>query len=283
MMMMKMLVMVTMLILVHAEDDMKTSLIKLKEGFEELKSTVKDLSVENAELKAENFNLKKNNQMVTELKVKNEQSQKDFQELKAENFDLKKNIQKLENKMEAKGDELKKDFQELTVKNDQLECKATEIVRDVSFLKNPPHYHICVYQHFTSVRSSNVQFQKELYSDCNMCDGEEGNSPANFDLASGVYTNGWPGTYTVTWDLWAGDDHGEPWVEIYLQKNGVNIEESYHASVYTGSSGYVDDQGGRTMILRMESGDTLSLRCQDCSAHVYDITFCVSLNTFDVL
>jgi len=262
--------------LVHAEDDMITFVMKMKEELEELKSTLKDLSEENAELKAENLVLN---------------------ELKAENFDLKKNIQTLENKMQAKGDELKKDFQEmkaensalkditaeLTVKTDQLECKATEIERDVSFLKNPPHYHICVYQHFTSVRSSNVQFQKELYSDCNMCDGEEGNSPANFDLASGVYTNGWPGTYTVTWDLYAYNIHGNPIVSVYLRKNGVNIEESLHYSSYSGSSGLVRDQGGRTMILRMESGDTLSLWCQDCSTEIDRITFCISLNTFDVL
>merc|ERR1711915_803353 len=253
------LMMVTMMTLAHTEDDMITFVMKMKEEFEELKSTMKDLAKENAELKAENF-------------------------------DLKINIQKLE----AKGDELRKDvqelnqnmaetFSELTVKNDQLECKATEIVRDVSFLKNPPYYHICVYQQNTDVTKSNVQFSKELYLDCNMCDGEEGNSPANFNLASGVYTNGWPGTYTVTWDLQADDDHGYSYVSIYLRKSDVLIEESHHYSRYTGSSGKVAEQGGRTMILRMETGDTLSLWCENCSANVLGITFCISLNTFDVL
>merc|ERR1711915_880176 len=116
-------------------------------------------------------------------------------------------------------------------------------------------------QHDTSVTKSNVQFSKELYSDCNMCEGEEGNSPANFDLASGVYTNGWPGTYTVAWDLFADDDHGDSSAHIYLRKNGVNIGESRHISWYSGSSGRVTDQGGRTMILRMETRDTLSLWC----------------------
>ena len=69
-----------------------------------------------------------------------------------------------------------------------------------------------------------MPFDKELYSDCNMCDGEYENSPANFDLASGVYTNGWPGTYTVTWDLHAGDSSGDDWVAIFMMKNGAMIE-----------------------------------------------------------
>ena len=81
-----------------------------------------------------------------------------------------------------------------------------------------------------------MQFDKVLYFDCNNCDG------ANFDLASGVYTNGWPGTYTVTWDLRAYGGNGEPTVNIYLRKNNENIEESRHLSYYTGGSGYVYDQ-----------------------------------------
>merc|ERR1711915_249331 len=154
----------------QAEDDMITFVMKMKEEFEELKSTVKDLSTENAELKAENFDLKKNIQklesVVAEVKAKGDDFMKDVQEMKAENA----------KQMEITAASLS----ELTMKNDQLECKATEIVRDVSFLKNSPYYHICVYQHFTSVTKSNVQFEKELYSDCNMCNGEEGNRPANF-------------------------------------------------------------------------------------------------------
>merc|ERR1711915_477013 len=243
------LMMVTMMTLAHTEDDMITFVMKMKEEFEELKSTMKDLAKENAELKAENFDLKIN-----------------IQKLEAKDDELKKDVQELNQNMAET-------FSELTVKNDQLECKATEIARDVSFLKNPPYYHICVYQYFTSVTYSNVQFEKEVYSDCNMCDGEYNNTQANFDLASGVYTNGWPGTYTVTWDLYAIDDHGDSNVHIYLRKNDVNIEESRHISHYTGSSGGVLEQGGRTMILRMETGDTLSLWCQDCSAVVYYITF----------
>merc|ERR1711915_583998 len=97
--------------------------------------------------------------------------------------------------MGAENSELKNDIQKLKVKDEEL-------VKDVSFLKSPPVYHICVYQDYTGVTSSNMDFDKTLYSQCNDC------QDANFNLTSGVYTNGWPGTYTVTRDLNAGDNHG---------------------------------------------------------------------------
>merc|ERR1719378_992558 len=238
--MVKMLLVMTMIVMGQAEEDLKTFMKKTERMFDELQSKVQDLSEENTELKLT---------VIDQIE--------DLQELKAENSELKKDIQKVK------------------VKHEELECQATELVKDVSFLKSPPVYHICVYQSYTTATSSNVDFEKTLYSQCNNCQN------ANFDLASGVYTNGWPGTYTVTWDLTALDDAGENWVDIYLKKNGEIIDESLHVSRYTGSSGWVDDQGGRTLILRMETGEELSLWCEDCSASVNLITFCVSLTTAD--
>merc|ERR1719419_72349 len=247
MMMMKVLLLVTMIVMGQADEDLKTFMKKTEKMFDEVKelqSKVQDLSEENTELKS----------TVIDLKV--------------ENSELKIGLT-------AENSELKKDIQQLKVKDEELECQATELVKDVSFLKSPPVYYICVYQSSTTVTSSNVPFEKTLYSQCTNCQN------ANFDLASGVYTNGWPGTYTVTWDLWAADNAGNNPVSIYLKKNGEIIFESSHSSYYTGSSGHVTDQGGRTIILRMETGDELSLWCEDCSAYVYQITFCISLTTAD--
>ena len=104
-------------------------------------------------------------------------------------------------------------------------------------MKNPPYYHICVYQNVATVVDKNVYFDSELYFDCNNCDD------ANFNLTSGVYTNGWPGTYTVTWDLTAQDSYGDRFKSIYLKKNGVKIEESRHYSQYSAYTGFVEEQG----------------------------------------
>merc|ERR1719378_1360163 len=231
MMMMKVLLLVTMIVMGQADEDLKTFMKKTEKMFDEVKelqSKVQDLSEENTELKS----------TVIDLKVENS--------------------------------ELKNDIQKLKVKNEELECQATELVKEVSFLKSPPVYHICVYQIETHATSSNVTFYKTLYSQCNNCQN------ANFNLTSGVYTNGWPGTYTVTWDLTAQDSYGDRFKSIYLKKNGVKIEESRHYSQYSAYTGFVEDQGGRTMILRMDTGDTLSLFCENCSAQVNYITFCIS-------
>ena len=184
MMMVKILLVVAMIVIGQAEEDLKMFMKKTEKMLEEHQLKLQDLSEENTELKSAVI------------------------DLKAENSELKKDIQK-------------------------LKVKDDELVKDVSFLKSPPVYHICVYQLGTYATSSNVPFEKTLYSQCNNCQN------ANFDLASGVYTNGWPGTYTVTWDLHARDYAGDSEVDIYVMKNGQRIEESRHASRYTGSSGRV--------------------------------------------
>ena len=106
-----------------------------------------------------------------------------------------------------------------------------------SVLKDIPHYYSCVYQGSTYITDQVMNFEKILYSSCNLCDN------ADFNITTGIYTNGWPGTYTVTWNLVATDGVGERSVAIYLQKNGEKIEESRFVSSYTGSNGYVFEQG----------------------------------------
>ena len=95
---------------------------------------------------------------------------------------------------------------------------------------------------------------------------------------------------------------GENMVVIYIRKNGSKISQSRHESYYGGPSGYAADNGGRTIvsisimyrycifilififyqIFHLAKGETVDLFCQDCSATVYHITFCVSLSQVDV-
>ena len=39
--------------------------------------------------------------------------------------------------------------------------------------------------------------------------------------------------------------------------------------------------GGRTLLVHLDSGETLDLFCEDCQAGVYGITVCISLATKD--
>merc|ERR1719419_1241940 len=127
-----------------------------------------------------------------------------------------------------------------------MTSKNSELTEEISFLKNPPFYHLCVYQDKTAAKSSVMSFGKELYMECNFCDD------ADFNLNTGVHTNGWPGTYTVSWNAWLNKDPGHGSTIIHLRKNGQIISESEQYSYFgVGNGGYMKEQGGRTMLLRM--------------------------------
>ena len=145
----------------------------------------------------------------------------------------------------------------------------------LSFLKEPPYSHACGgYNDRLQLTSNTISYKTLLYSSTNVKEG-------GLDIETGVFTAGWPGSYTITWSLRAANDAGEEVVNIHLRKNGQTIPDSWHSS-YCGSKN-VGDQGGRTLVLHLETGDTLDLFCNDCSAGIFYPTFCVSLTTFDII
>merc|ERR1711970_1157642 len=192
-------------------------------------------------------------------------------------------IQNLEKKLEnhevtileMKGDMLK--TQELVNHNNAV---IKKLDRDMSFLKDPPFTFFCASAGVTATGGVNlvdktITYNNLLYSSTNV-DG------ADLDTSTGFFTAGWGGSYTVTWSLYAGVDAGENAILVYLRRNAEIIEESRHYSMYVGDNGYIEDQGGRTLVLRLDRGDTLDLFCQDCSSYVHYITFCISQSNFDI-
>merc|ERR1711915_427036 len=165
---------------------------------------------------------------------------------------------------------LKGENDELKDTVDELKSENAEQAEEISFLRNPPFYHLSVYQDKTTATSSVMTFDKTLYMECNFCDD------ADFNLNTGVYTNGWPGTYTVSWNSWIRADHMHGSI-IHLHKNGQRIEEAIQMLHFSNDNGWMHEQGGRTMLMRMDTGDTLSLYCDNCNGGVHDITFTISL------
>merc|ERR1712061_589245 len=108
------------------------------------------------------------------------------------------------------------------------------------------------------------------------------------DASSGVWTTNVPGIYMVTWSLqnWVARQN---YNKIFLHRNGNRIGESEHYSyisptptfgMYKQSltnSQMIWEQGGRTMLLRLNARDTLSLRTRYFRGDAYDIHFCVNL------
>merc|ERR1711915_172599 len=235
---------------------------KVKEDFQEGRIMIQDMKKEFTELKAYMSGMSK---IMNELSTKNMELNEVLKKVLAQNEEVKEHL----NKLDEKNDNL-------TANEIEVKSKTDVVFKEDSFLKNPPHYHICVFLLRTTVSSQTMSFEKVLFNECNMCDN------ADFDLDTGVYKNGWPGIYTVTWDLYAKGIDGK-YVSIFLLKNGQRIDESRHFSQYYGSNGFMWEQGGRSLILRLETGDTLSLYCDNCAAVVKDISFCITLSTFDVI
>jgi len=185
-------------------------------------------------------------------------------------------IHKLKIETKIKDDQLEKDLKanEETIR--KLQEKNEKLERDVSFLSDPPHTFTCS-SHYTTltISSQRIPYTSLLYSSTNV-DG------AYMDTGAGVFTAGLGGTYTATWSLAAWDNAGDTSVDVYLRRNEEIIVESHHGSYYTGPSGGVDNQGGRTLVLHLDRGDRLDLWCDDCDAGVGHVTFCVSLSTYAV-
>ena len=211
------------------------------------------------------------------LKMTKDELEMTKEELKAKYVQLEMEMMSTKDDLKAKEVQLERDL--LTTRDD-LKSNGVciqDLEREVSFLKDPPFTFACgAHYDILSITSQAISYTILLYSSTNI----EG--PHGLDISTGVFTSGHPGSYTATWSLLAQDNAGDPSVLIYLRKNGEYIEESRHYSVYTGPSGFVDDVGGRTLILHLDRGDTLDLYCDNCSADIYHITFCVSLSQFDV-
>ena len=127
----------------------------------------------------------------------------------------------------------KEDFNH-TKENFQSQYKNLE--KDVYHLKNPPFFHACGFKHYASITSKIIDYNNIFYNSTNTEGG-------GLDMSTGIFTCPYPGSYTVTWSLLAQDNAGDKWVWIFLPKNGQNIDESFHRSDYTGSSGWVDNMG----------------------------------------
>merc|ERR1711874_308204 len=149
-----------------------------------------------------------------------------------------------------------------TTKDDLATTKTAlmELELEMTRVKEPPYIHACgSHNNYLHIVTETIPYTSLLYSSTNQETG-------GLDTETGVFTAPHPDSYTVTWSTYASDDAGDYYVLIYLYKNGQMIYESEHVSYYSGPSGLVDDQGGRTLVQHLGLGDTLELYCHDCSA-----------------
>jgi len=97
----------------------------------------------------------------------------------------------------------------------------------------------------------------------------------SLNAGTGVWTAQETGLYQISWSLrnWLDNDEEN---SIYLYKNNVKMEAARHYSQYAESRGFIADQGGRTLLLELNSNDHLSLQT-DTFTEAFRVTFCVHL------
>ena len=132
----------------------------------------------------------------------------------------------------ATKDELAATRDELAVTKEALMSKTDELERKIAILRSPPFLHTCgSHNELLGASSGTIPYTSLLYSSTNTEGG-------GLDISTGVFTAPCGGSYTVSWATSAKMYHGQ----IFLQKNGENINQSLHYSDYGGNS-VVAEQG----------------------------------------
>jgi len=230
---------------------------------ENIQDVVREMVVEVRSLKQEMKDM--NDTFGKELKTKDDTIQKLERETNAKVVTLEQEVKN----MKSKHDLLER---ELKIKDDMIKDMNETFGKELKTKDPPaPYSFFCGYKDLTAIHSATITYDSLLYSSTNIPDD------ATMDVETGIFTSGWGGTYTVTWSLY---DHGNSnqRVDLYLRKNEEMIPESQYFSINS-PSGY--DQGGRSLLLRLERGETLDLWCKDCSAQAMKIIFCVTMSSFD--
>merc|ERR1711892_388812 len=201
------------------EDAIKTMIM-------EMKTTIAMQDEKISQTMTEMKNLQTKNQQYEEwfeiLNIKTEQQQNDIQEqkevvamLQRENFLNQEKLTLLEVDSNKYKEEETMKVTSLT--EDMNSMKSLEHETSIKVKRDTPEVVYCGYRHDVTSLST-IRYDSMFYSRTNQPTG-------GLDLAFGVFTSPFPGTYTVTYSLWARNDPGEQ-VELYLNKNEVAIVES---------------------------------------------------------
>merc|ERR1712179_10268 len=186
-----------------------------------------------------------NNNMVkkTELQENMDSMAKEVEALKN---NMVKEVEALKNNMAKEVEALKKNM----VKKTELQENMDRLSR-LDKLSQKGAY--CGYRSSWWTAHRVITYEKLMLSE-----GDAG----VLDPNTGVFRASVPGLFQINWSLYnrlTGNDAN--W--IILSRNGERISESWHGSVIDNSASsdrQIAEQGGRTMLLRLAAGDTLTLR-----------------------
>ena len=176
-----------------------------------------------------------------------------------------------------------KDYR-IAVLEDAMETKDQKIAvleGAVETLKSAPFAFQCAWQDGPWVdENSVITFDRLTY------DGISGGN-GGLDINTGIFTvdQGFSGVWSITYSIKSVEyngEHNQAWLFI----NGERIAESYHNTEYYDGccgqfEGHIQSLGSRTLYMRLEAGDTVSLRSGTVGHGLYQITLCFHLAQVD--
>ena len=177
--------------------------------------------------------------------------------------------------------ELEEEMKSLTKRIKVTEDTDVLLTGMVDQVRNPPFAFQCAWQNSWHDSDSVITYDRLTY------DGIGGGSNFNvsrcLDINTGVFfvDKGFSGVWAVTFSIKSVEYNGEH-NQAWLYINGEQIAESYHNAGYYDDccpqyEGHVQSLGSRTLYMRLESGDTISLRSGTVGHGLYHITLCFQL------
>ena len=176
--------------------------------------------------------------------------------------------------------ELEEEMASLTGRMDVTEETDVLLRGMVDQVRNPPFAFQCAWQDGWETDNSVITYDRLTYDE--ISGGSIYNVTGGLDINTGVFTVGqgfsgtWEISYTIKSSQYSGDN-SQAWLYI----NGEQIAESGSGSGYFGSEGWVASTGSRFLYMRLEPGDTISLRVDNPGDGLYWITLCFNLAKFD--
>ena len=146
----------------------------------------------------------------------------------------------------------------------------------VDQVRNPPYAFQCAYKYEWTASQSVITYDRLTYDE--ISGGSIYNVTGGLDITTGVFTvgHGFSGVWTVSYSIRSLQYSGE-YNYAWLYVNREQIAESHHYTLYSGSEGRVESLGSRSLYMRLEAGDTISLRTGTVGYGLYHITLCFEL------
>jgi len=129
----------------------------------------------------------------------------------------------------------------------------------------------CGYRHHWTARDKVITYEKMMLN----------TGSGSLATGAGTWSAEHSGLYQVSWSMHCGLINNQENF-IYLYKNGKKMGETRHQSYYTHSEGFIGDQGGKTLVLKLQKDDQLHLQTDTrFEGDAWMIYFCVHLLSAD--